>query len=262
MTAGATHRHGHRVHSHPHTGAHRHFPLLLLPSEPIAVAHDHDDPHHGHSHALVDRSIVRSRAGIRAVSWSLAVLTLTALAQAFIYSRTLSVALLADLIHNFGDALTAIPLGIAFFLRSARGERWAGLAVVLAILISALVGLGQTIERFIHPRSLSHLWLLAAAGVIGFIGNEIAAQVRLRAGRKLHSPALVADGNHARVDGFVSVGVIGSAVVVALGVPVADPIIGLLITMLILKITWDSWWTVRANGHNDSGDFDQERAAS
>ena len=262
MTAGATHRHGHRVHNHPHTGAHRHFPLLLLPSEPVAVAHDHDDPHHGHSYALVDRSIVRSRAGIRAVSWSLAVLTLTALAQAFIYSRTLSVALLADLIHNFGDALTAIPLGIAFFLRSARGERWAGLAVVLAIFISALVALGQTIERFIHPRSLSHLWLLAAAGVIGFIGNEIAAQVRLRAGRKLHSPALVADGNHARVDGFVSVGVIGSAVVVALGVPVADPIIGLLITAVILKITWDSWWTVRANGHYDSGDFDQERATS
>jgi divalent metal cation (Fe/Co/Zn/Cd) transporter len=262
MTAGATHRHGHRVHSHPHTGAHRHFPLLLLPSEPIAVADDHDDPQHGHSHALVDRSIVRSRAGIRAVSWSLAVLTLTALAQAFIYSRTLSVALLADLIHNFGDALTAIPLGIAFFLRSARGERWAGLAVVLAIFISALVALGQTIERFIHPRSLSHLWLLAAAGVIGFIGNEIAAQVRLRAGRKLHSPALVADGNHARVDGFVSVGVIGSAGVVALGVPVADPIIGLLITAVILKITWDSWWTVRGNGHHDSGEFDQERATS
>ena len=154
MTADATHRHGHRVHSHPHTGAHRHFPLLLLPSEPIAVAHDHVDPHHGHSHALVDRSIVRSRAGIRAVSWSLAVLTLTALAQAFIYSWTLSVALLADLIHNFGDALTAIPLGIAFFLRSARGERWAGLAVVLAIFISALV-CARSDHRALHPSALA-----------------------------------------------------------------------------------------------------------
>ena len=90
-------------------------------------------------------------------------MTVTALAQAFIYSRTLSVALLADLIHNFGDALTAIPLGIAFYLRSARGERWAGVAVVLAIFISALVALGQTIDRFIHPRSLSHLWLLACS---------------------------------------------------------------------------------------------------
>jgi len=218
---------------------------MLQPSEPVAAAHHHHD-HHGHSHGLVDPSIVRSRSGIRAVSWSLAILTVTALAQAFIYSQTLSVALLADLIHNFGDALTAIPLGIAFFLRSTRGERWAGLAVVLAIFISALVALGQTIERFIHPRTLSHLWLLAAAGLLGFIGNEIAAQVRLRTGRKLHSPALVADGNHARVDGFVSVGVIASAAVVAVGVPIADPLIGLIITLVILKITWDSWRTVRA----------------
>ena len=220
---------------------------MLRPSEPVVPAHDHHhDDHHGHSHGLVDPSIVRSRAGIRAVSWSLAILTLTALAQAFIYKQTLSVALLADLIHNFGDALTAIPLAIAFFLRSARGERWAGLAVVLAIFVSALVALAQTIERFINPRTLSHLWLLAAAGLIGFIGNEIAAQVRLRAGRRLHSPALVADGHHARVDGFVSVGVIASAAVVAAGVPIADPIIGLVITLVILKVTWDAWWTVRA----------------
>jgi cation diffusion facilitator family transporter len=209
---------------------------------------EHDDAdEHDHAHGLVDRSILRSRAGIRAVSWSLAILTVTALAQAFIYSRTLSVALLADLIHNFGDALTAIPLGIAFYLRSARGERWAGVAVVLAIFISALVALGQTIERFIHPRSLSHLWLLAAAGVFGFIGNEIAAQVRLRAGRRLNSPALVADGNHARVDGFVSLGVLASAAVVALGLPIADPVIGLAITAVILQITWESWHTVRAD---------------
>ena len=172
--------------------------------------HEHADREggHGHSHGLVDRSILRSRAGIRAVSWSLGILIVTALTQAFIYSRTLSVALLADLIHNFGDALTAVPLGIAFYLRSTRGERWAGLAVVLAIFISALVALGQTIERFIHPRALSHLWLLAAAGVIGFVGNEIAAQVRLRAGRRLNSPALVADGQHARADGYVSLGVV------------------------------------------------------
>jgi cation diffusion facilitator family transporter len=194
----------------------------------------------------VDPSIIRSRAGIRAVSWSLGLLTVTALAQAFIYSRTLSVALLADLIHNFGDALTAIPLGIAFYLRTARGERWAGLAVVLAIFISALVALGQTVERLIHPRSLSHLWLLAAAGLIGFVGNEIAAQVRLRAGRRLNSPALVADGQHARVDGFVSLGVLASAGVVALGLSLADPIIGLIITIVILRITWQSWHTVRS----------------
>src|SRR6266700_1937586 len=208
------------------------------------VEHAHDDHGQEHSHGLVDRSILRSRAGIRAVSWSLGILTVTALAQAFIYTRTLSVALLADLIHNFGDALTAIPLGLAFFLRSLRGERLAGLAVVLAIFISALVALGQTIERFIHPRTLSHLWLLAAAGVIGFVGNEIAAQVRLRAGRRLNSPALIADGQHARVDGYVSLGVVACAAVVTLGLHIADPIIGLLITLVILKITWDSWRTV------------------
>jgi cation diffusion facilitator family transporter len=210
--------------------------------------HDHHDGHaneHGHSHGLVDRSILRSRAGIRAVSWSLAILTVTAVAQAFIYSRTFSVALLADLIHNFGDALTAIPLGLAFFFRSLRGERIAGLAVVLAIFVSACVALVQTIDRFVHPRTLSHLWLLAAAGVIGFAGNEVAAQVRLRAGHRLQSAALVADGNHARVDGFVSLGVLASAAVVALGLNVADPVIGLVITLVILKITWDSWNTVR-----------------
>ena len=224
-----------------------HEPALLRLAEPEHVhaeqehSHGHD---HEHSHGLVDRSILRSRAGIRAVSISLAILTLTALAQAFIYSRTLSVALLADLIHNFGDALTAIPLGLAFFLRSLRGERLAGLAVVLAIFISALVALGQTIERFIHPRTLSHLWLLAVAGVIGFIGNEIAAQVRLRAGRRLQSPALVADGKHARVDGFVSLGVLASAAVVAIGLKLADPIIGLIITLVILRITWESWQTI------------------
>jgi divalent metal cation (Fe/Co/Zn/Cd) transporter len=145
--------------------------------EPLTLRLAEDDhPGHEHAHGLVDRSVLRSRAGIRAVSWSLAILTVTALAQAFIYTRTLSVALLADLIHNFGDALTAIPLGLAFFFRSVKGERLAGRAVVLAIFISALVALGQTIERFINPHSLSHLWLLAAAGIIGFVGNEIAAR--------------------------------------------------------------------------------------
>lgn len=222
--------------------------------------HEHEDQHgeHEHTHGLVDRSILRSRAGIRAVSWSLAILTVTAVAQAFIYSRTLSVALLADLIHNFGDALTAIPLGLAFFLRSLRGERLAGLGVVLAIFISALVALGQTVERFIHPRALSHLWLLAAAGVIGFVGNELAAQVRLRAGHRLQSPALIADGKHARVDGFVSLGVVASAAVVAAGLKLADPMIGLVITLVILRITWESWRTVR-NAEIDLAHIDEDR---
>jgi divalent metal cation (Fe/Co/Zn/Cd) transporter len=200
---------------------------------------------HGHSHGLVDRSIVRSQDGVRTVSTSLAVLLVAALVQLTIFALSGSVALLADLIHNFGDALTAVPLGIAFFLRSARGEKVAGLFVVLAIFVSACVALVETILRLIHPQHLSHLWVLALAGAVGFIGNEIAAQVRLAGGKRLGSPALIADGDHARVDGFVSLGVIGSAIVVALGAPIGDPVIGLVITLVILKITWDSWRTVR-----------------
>jgi cation diffusion facilitator family transporter len=215
-------------------------------SKPRHPGHGHAQGHGGpgHTHGLVDRSIVRSRDGVKAVSISLAVLGVTALVQTLIFATSGSVALLADLIHNFGDALTAIPLGIAFFLRSARAERYAGLAVVGAIFISACIALYETIDRLIHPQHLSHLWILAAAGVVGFVGNELAARVRLRAGQRLDSPALVADGNHARVDGFVSLGVIASAAVVAIGAPIADPLIGLAITLVILKITWDSWRTV------------------
>ena len=209
--------------------------------------HDHgESPGHGHTHGLVDRSIVRSREGVKAVSISLAVLCVASGIQLAVFAVSGSVALLADLIHNFGDALTAIPLGIAFFLRSMRGEKLAGLAVVLAIFISACVALYETVLRFIHPQQLTHLWVLAGAGVVGFIGNEIAAQVRLRAGKRLASAAMTADGNHARIDGFVSLGVVASAIVVSMGAQIADPIIGLAITLVILKITWDSWNTVRA----------------
>jgi cation diffusion facilitator family transporter len=243
MTASSTirHRHGRHVHDHPHQQAHRH---ILLPRRSDA-AHPHDHAH-GHSHGLVDASIVRSRDGVRTVAISLVVLGLTACAQVAIFTLSGSVALLADLIHNFGDALTAVPLGIAFILRSARGEKIAGVAVVLAIFVSACVALYETIQRLIHPQTLTHLWILAAAGVIGFAGNEIAAQVRLRGGRRLDSPALIADGNHARTDGYVSLGVIGSAILVALGMPIGDPIIGLVITLVILHVTWQSWRTVTA----------------
>jgi len=210
--------------------------------------HHADTAHGAHSHGLVDPSIVRSRDGVRTVSVSLAVLGVAAIAQLAVFAATNSVALLADLIHNFGDALTAVPLGIAFFLRSARGERTAGLFVVLAIFVSACVALYETAQRLVHPQQLSHLWALAAAGLIGFVGNEIAAQVRLRGGGRLDSPALIADGNHARADGFVSLGVVVSAAAVALGAKLADPIVGLVITIVILKITWDSWRTIR--GHH------------
>jgi cation diffusion facilitator family transporter len=199
---------------------------------------------HGHSHGLVDRSIVRSHEGIKAVAISLAVLAVATAAQVVVFVLSHSVALLADLIHNGGDAMTALPLGIAFFLRSFRGEKLAGVFVVLTIFASACVALYETIQRFIHPQHISHLWVLAAAGVIGFAGNEIAAQVRLHAGGRLSSPALIADGNHARIDGFVSLSVVASAIVVSLGARIGDPIIGLVITIVILRITWQSWRTV------------------
>ena len=222
-------RHGGLVHEHVH------------PHD-----HEHADDGHGHTHGLTDRSIVRSRDGVRTVAISLAVLAVTAALQAVVFVATSSVALLADLIHNTGDALTAVPLGVAFFYRSFRGEKLAGYFVVLTIFVSAAVALYETIQRFLHPEAPTHLWALAAAGVFGFLGNELAAQVRLRGGRRLSSPALIADGNHARIDGFVSLGVVVSALLVALGAEIADPIVGLAITLVILRITWDSWRTIRA----------------
>ena len=205
---------------------------------------------HGHSHGLVHHSIRRSRAGLRAVALALAVLALTAALQAVVYLASGSVALLADLIHNVGDAATAIPLGIAFALRSARAERWAGLAVVLAIFASACVAGFEAIHRLIEPAEVERLGALAAAGAIGFAGNWAAAGIRTRAGRRLGSPALVADGAHARADAYVSLAVIASAAAVAVGVEVADPLIGLAITAVILRITWQSWHTVRGHDHH------------
>jgi cation diffusion facilitator family transporter len=206
-------------------------------------------PPHGHSHGLVDASIRRSREGLRAVTFSLGVLTATALAQVAVFLATESVALLADLIHNFGDAATAVPLGIAFALRSERAERYAGLAVVLAIFISACVAGYEAFERLVDPDAPDQLLALALAGVIGFGGNLVAAAIRTRAGRRLDSPALVADGDHARVDALVSLGVTLSAGAVALGLEVADPLIALAITAVILRITWQSWRTIRHGVH-------------
>jgi cation diffusion facilitator family transporter len=205
---------------------------------------------HGHSHGLVHASIKRSRAGVRAVALALVVLAVTAAAQAIVFVASGSVALLADLIHNAGDAATAIPLGIAFVLRSERAERLAGLAVVAAILVSACVAGYEAIARLVHPQDVEALGALALAGALGFAGNWVAAIVRTRAGQRLDSPALVADGDHARADAYVSLGVIASAAVVALGLRVADPLIGLAITVVILRITWRSWGTVRGHDHH------------
>jgi cation diffusion facilitator family transporter len=244
---GDLHKHGELRHTHPHAGPHEHHP------DP---QHDHDDHHqhdhhdhtHGHSHGLVDESIKRSRQGVRAVTLALAILAVTAAMQALVFALSGSLALLADLIHNGGDALTAIPLGIAFALRSARAERTAGLAVVAAIFISACVAAYESILRLIHPSTPSHLPILALAGVIGFAGNWLAALVRTRAGHNLNSPALIADGNHARIDAYVSLAVIASAAAIAAGAPILDPLIGLAMTAVILRITRQSWRTVR--GHD------------
>ena len=235
---GQAHRHGRGGDRH----AHRHGDG----GDGHARGHGHG---HGHTHGLVDPSIRRSREGLRIVAVSLAILAVTAAAQAAIYVATGSVALLADLVHNAGDALTAVPLGAAFLLRSARAERAAGLLVVLAILASAVTAGVLAVERLIHPLAPDHLLALALAGAAGVAGNAVAARVRLRGGRRLDSPALVADGQHARSDALVSVGVVLSAVCVAMGVPIADPLIGLAITALILRITLQSWRTVRAGAH-------------
>jgi cation diffusion facilitator family transporter len=231
---GLRHRHGAGlVHEHPHDGPHSH-----------GDTHSHD-----HSHGLVHDSIKRSRSGLRAVLASLAVLGAAAALQALIFLLSGSVALLADLIHNAGDALTAVPLGAAFLLRSERAERTAGLFVVAAIFVSACVAGIEAIARLIHPDAPSHLWALALAGAIGYAANLVAARIRLRAGRRLDSPALIADGHHARADAYVSLAVIASAAVVAIGLPIADPLIGLAITVVILRITWQSWRTVRGHEH-------------
>lgn len=212
------------------------------------MAHQHAHGH-GHTHGLIDPSIKRSRAGVRAVLLSLLVLGLTALAQTAIFTLTDSIALLADLIHNFGDAATAIPVGAAFLMRSERAERYAGYFVVGAIFVSACVAGFEAIVRLIHPRDVERLGALVAAGLLGWLGNWIAGRIRTGAGRRLDSPALIADGNHARADAYVSLAVVASALAVALGLQVADPLIGLGITLVILRITWDSWRTVSA-GHS------------
>jgi cation diffusion facilitator family transporter len=220
-------------------------------------AHSHDHGHgadHGHSHGLVDASIKRSREGVEAVLISLVVLGATAALQIVVFILSGSVALLADLIHNAGDALTAVPLGAAFLMRSFRAEKYAGYFVVAAIFVSACVAFGESVDRLLNPQDLTHLWALAGAGVVGFLGNEAAAFVRLRAGRRLQSPALVADGYHARTDGIVSLAVVASAIFVALGARIADPLIGMVVTVVILRITWQSYLTVRHDPGDPLGD--------
>ena len=211
------------------------------------MAHGHE---HGqtHDHAgRVDDALRDSDAGIRAVKLSLVALTVTAAIQGGIVIASGSVALLADTIHNFSDALTAIPLWIAFSLsrRSAtrrytyglgRAEDLAGLFVVGVIALSAIVAAAEAVNRLIHPVPLAHLGWVAAAGVAGFVGNEVVALYRIRVGRRIGSAALRADGMHARADGLTSLAVVIGATGAALGFPRADPVVGLLIAVAIVAV--------------------------
>jgi cation diffusion facilitator family transporter len=206
---------------------------------------------HGHSHGVIDPSIARTDRGIWAVKWSFVILALTAGLQFAVVALSGSVALLADSIHNVADATTAIPLWIAFVLARrkptatftygyGRVEDLAGILIVLIILSSALVAGYEAIGRLIRPHAVGNLGWLAAAGLIGFAGNEAVAVFRIRVGREMNSAALVADGYHARTDGLTSLAVVAGAIGVWLGYPLADPIIGLLITAAILGVVWQS----------------------
>jgi cation diffusion facilitator family transporter len=230
-----------RNHDHPHTG-HDH--------------HGHDDDHehgqgHGHSHGVVDPSIATSERGIWALKWSFVGLMITAALQVVVVIVSGSVALLADTIHNFADAATAIPLAIAFMLARrkpslrfgfgyGRAEDLAGVTIVLVILASAIVAGYESIQRLLHPQEVSHLSAVALASVVGFVGNEAVAFFRIRVGREINSAALIADGYHARIDGWTSLAVLAGVIGIWLGYPLADPIVGLLITAAIFGIVIQS----------------------
>jgi cation diffusion facilitator family transporter len=206
---------------------------------------------HGHSHGVVDPSLFSTERGIQALKWSLGGLMATAVLQVIVVYFTGSVALLADTIHNFGDALTALPLWIAFRLGQrpptrrftygfGRVEDLAGAFIVLMILLSAFLAGNESLRRLAEPQPVQHVWAVALAAIIGFAGNELVAWYRIKVGKEIGSAALVADGYHARVDGLTSLAVLAGAIGVWLGYPLADPVVGLLITAAILKIVWDS----------------------
>lgn len=213
----------------------------------------HSDHHgsHDHTHGVIDATIATTDRGIWAIKWSFVILAITAVLQMAVVALSGSVALLADTIHNIGDATTAIPLWVAFLLVRrkptkaftyglGRVEDLAGILIVLIILFSAIVAGYEAIDRLINPRPVYHLGWLAAAGIIGFLGNEAVAVFRIRIGREINSAALVADGYHARTDGLTSLAVVIGAIGIWLGFSLADPIIGLLITIAIFGIVWQS----------------------
>jgi len=226
--------------------------MMFLPDNHASHAHNHSHGHeHGHVHIVADSALLDSQKGIWAVKWSFAGLFLTAIFQVIVVIFSGSVALLADTVHNIGDAATAIPLWIAFTLSQwkptkkftygyGKIEDIAGIVVVVIILFSAVYAGYESINRLLHPQVITHLWVVAAASIVGFLGNEAVAIFRIKVGKEIGSAALVADGYHARVDGLTSLAVLFGAIGVWFGFPLADPIVGLIITVMIFKIVWDS----------------------
>ena len=239
------HDHGHD-HDHEHTHGHGFWGVV----KEFFVPHTHDPSD------SIDDALEASKEGVRALKISLFVLLGTTVLQLVVVLISGSVALLADTVHNFSDALTAVPLWVAFVLGRrvatrrytygyGRSEDLAGLFIIAVVALSAVVAAWQSIDRLIHPQPLDNLWWVVAAGVIGFAGNEAVAVYRIRVGRRIGSAALVADGIHARTDGFTSLAVVIGAFGVMAGFPLADPIIGLLISAAIIVLLWG---TVRSLG--------------
>ena len=225
-----------------------------IASEPQAGIHIHGGGH-AHVHGVVDQNLVTTARGLDALKWSFAVLALGAALQIAVVLLSGSVALLADAIHNSADAATAIPLGIAFLLERRRPtarftygygrvEDLAGVAIVVIILLSAIAAGYEAVHRLIRPHPVGALGVVALAALVGFAANEGAAFIRTRAGKRINSAALVADGHHARVDGLASLAVAVGAGAIKLGYPIADPIIAIVISIAILGIAWKSAVTV------------------
>lgn len=223
------------------------------------MPHDHADGHshthghvsHSHLHGGIDPAITTTERGMWAIKWSFIGLLVTAVLQLAAVALSGSVALLADTIHNVGDAATAIPLWIAFLLVRwqptmrlpygyGRVEDLAGVAILLVIVGTALVVLYEAVDRLLHPQTVSYLWAVMAASAIGFLGNEAVAIFRIKVGRDIGSAALIADGYHARIDGWTSLAVLVGALGIWLGYPLADPLVGLLITAAIFWLAWQS----------------------
>lgn len=223
------------------------------------MAHHHPDrsshPHvhagPSHLHGVVDPAIVTTSRGLWAIKWSCVGLLVTACVQLVVVALSGSVALLADTVHNFGDAATALPLGVAFLVARRRpSERFtyglgrfedlAGMAIVLIMSLTALVAGYEALTRLVHPQPVAYLGTVVVASILGFLGNEAVALFRIKVGQDIGSAALIADGYHARVDGWTSLAVLMGALGVWLGYPLADPVVGLLITAAILWLIWQS----------------------